>query len=151
MKQEDRQKLFDKLMEGAAEQSEGNTTALKLFAQSTTEDLDKIEPLIDEMVKDAISLHWSEKDQTWMLPGILISFHEAVQLLTFLKFHEWHEPRPGYHECPECKIEFSATPESFRRHRDRCRVGELIKILQAKITMYEGSKNHAIPDHAPST
>ena len=135
MKQEDRQKLFDKLMEGSAVQSQGDEYALKLFAESTTEDLDKIEPLIDQMLNDGISL----------------TFHEAMQVFIFMKFHEWHEPRPGYHECPECKIEFAATPSDFRRHRDRCRVGELLKILQAKITMYEGSQKNAIPANATST
>lgn len=151
MKQEDREKLFVKLMQGSTEQCQGNTTALKLFAESTTEDLDKIEPLIDQMLKEASALLWDANTGTWHLPGILLSFHEAVQLLAFVKFHEWHERRPGFVDCPECHIEFQASLPETRHHRNRCRAGELIKILQAKLTTYEGSENHAVSANATST
>lgn len=138
MKQEDRQKLYDKLMEHAAMYAGGDAHTLKLFDESTTEDLDAIEPLIDEMLKGGTG-------------DISLSFYEGSQLLVFLKFHEWHERRPGFVNCPECHIEFQASLPDARHHRDRCRVGSLIKILQAKLTTYEGSKSHAVSEHATST
>lgn len=134
MKQEDRQKLFDKLMEGAAEQSRGDTTALKLFSESTTEDLDKIEPLIDTMLQRRI----------------ILDHIEAVRLLVFLRFHEWHEARPGYARCPDCHIEFQASLPTARHHRPQCQLWGMIRILQEKITTYEGSKN-AVSANTPST
>ena len=51
MKLDDRQKLFDRLMLGASLQCLGDATTLKIFEESTTEDLDAIEPIIDEIVE----------------------------------------------------------------------------------------------------
>jgi hypothetical protein len=101
----------------------------------TAGQLAAIEPLIDELIRQA-----SEQRD---IEEIGIPFHAIVQLITFLKFHEWHEARPGYVSCPECKIEFQATLPAQRHHRAHCRVGELIKFLQAKIKTSEGSKHHA--------
>jgi hypothetical protein len=53
MTQQQRQLLFDALMVGADVELGNDPAGLKLFAESTTEDLDKIEPLIDQMVTDA--------------------------------------------------------------------------------------------------
>jgi len=53
MRAEDRQRLFDRLMQGAAEQCGGDRVALRIFEESTNEDLDAIEPIILEIEKQA--------------------------------------------------------------------------------------------------
>lgn len=53
MTQQQRQLLFDALMVGAEEALKDNPEGMKMFIESTTEDLDKIEPLVDQMVTDA--------------------------------------------------------------------------------------------------
>jgi len=50
-----RQLLYDRLMQGAEEQCQGDVQALKIFADSTLEDLDAIEPLIDQMISAAVN------------------------------------------------------------------------------------------------
>ena len=55
MKATDRQLLFDRLMQGASEQCasedpQAAALALRLFEESTTEDLDALEPLIDKII-----------------------------------------------------------------------------------------------------
>lgn len=134
MKQEDRQKLFDKMMEGANEACAGDREAYRLLEASTTADLDALEPMIDALI-----------------PPIGFTWHEGIQLLVLLRFHEWAELRPGYAHCSECHIEFQASLPESRHHRAHCRVGELIKLLETKIHTYEGSKHHAISEHTQST
>lgn len=51
MNQDDKQELLDRLMVGAKEQCGGDPVALRLFEESTLEDLDAIEPLIDKMIE----------------------------------------------------------------------------------------------------
>lgn len=77
-----------------------------------------------------------------------LPFHTIVQLLAFVKFHEWREPRPGYVNCAECKIEFQGTPIADRHHRTHCRIASLIKELQAIVNeakAEEGSNTMPFP------
>jgi hypothetical protein len=53
MKVEDRQKLFDKMMEGAVTECDGDVAALVALEELTTKDLDAIEPIIDRMLAAA--------------------------------------------------------------------------------------------------
>lgn len=62
---------------------------------------------------------------------ISLPFITAMRALAFIRFHEWHESRPGYAVCPECHASFQATPIQNRRHRSHCVVPGLIKELQA--------------------
>jgi len=109
----------------------------------TTGQLTAIEPLIDELIRRA--------RETADIETIALPFHAVVQLAAFLKFHEWREPRPGYHDCPECHAEFQGTLPDKRFHRRECRVGELLKFLQATLKTSKGSKHHAVSEHTPST
>jgi hypothetical protein len=120
------------------------TEERQVFKNVLTEtQLVAIEPLIDELMRQA--------RDTADIETIAIPFHAIVQLIVVLKAYEWHEPRPGFVHCAECKIEFHATPIAGRHHRRECRYGELLKFLQAKIQTHEGSKNHAVSNDAPVT
>lgn len=62
---------------------------------------------------------------------VVLPFITLSRLLAFVRFHEWHEPRPGYVICPECRANYEATPIENRRHRAHCVVPGLIKELLA--------------------
>lgn len=47
-----RQKLFDAMMEGAVQASEGNELALSLYTEVLNGDLDRLAPLIDKLLRD---------------------------------------------------------------------------------------------------
>src|SRR5260370_34420674 len=47
-----RKKLFDALYEGAEEKADGDAFAIRLFTESTNEDLDKLAPVIDRLLYD---------------------------------------------------------------------------------------------------
>ena len=106
------------------------------FEEIVAKDIDAIEPLIDEMIAEAA---FGAADP----PILPLPFHSAVQLLAFLKVHEWTEPRPGYAKCRECHAEFLATLPTGRFHRARCRIAGLITELQTLITKYR--KEDAMP------
>ena len=53
MKLADRQKLFDKMMEGALVECDGDVDALVALEELTTKDIDAIEPIIDQMLAHA--------------------------------------------------------------------------------------------------
>lgn len=137
MNDEQRNTLINRIVANVAEQCGDDLEAYRLFEQTAREEIHAIEPLIDEMIT-------GERDR------ISLSFHEGNQLLALVKFHEWREPRPGFVHCPECKIEFQATPIGRRSHRAHCRIAELIKILQAKLTS-KGSTHHAVSENTSST
>lgn len=76
---------------------------------------------------------------------VALPFHTLSRLLAFVKFHEWHEPRPGYVVCPECKINFEATPIENRHHRAHCIVPALIKELQAIVIEAKAEEGSTMP------
>jgi hypothetical protein len=114
MTDEQRKMLHDRLMEWPREHISDQPEELRLYDESTTEDIEKLEPLIDEMINGKVF-------------EIFLSRPACIQILTFLRAYEWREPRPGYVNCPECHIEFQATPESHRYHHPRCAIAGLIK------------------------
>jgi hypothetical protein len=150
MKQEDRARLFEKLL-GPPLYDTVIPGMRKELEELITKDLDDIEPIIDEMLKTAAeSLLWDPAAGAWQI-AIKIGFHSAVQLLAFLKAYEWQESRPGYHRCAECHIEFQATPIEGRQHHRECRIAGLIRELQSQIVKIEGSTSHAFSEHSTST
>lgn len=56
MKPDDRQLIFDRLMLGVKEKCEGDAHAFRIFEESTLEDLDIIEPVIDQIIEREVSL-----------------------------------------------------------------------------------------------
>jgi len=133
-----RKVLFDRLTKSDAVKGDLE------FETIIAAEIEAIEPLVDEMIAEAAV---GAADP----PILPLKFHSAVQLLAFIKAHEWTELRPGYTSCRECHAEFLATPIASRFHRAHCRIAGLITELQTLITKYGKEEDHAVPKHTRST
>jgi hypothetical protein len=56
MNQDDKQQLLDRLMQGVSEQVGGDPVAIRIFEESTLEDIEAIEPLIDKIIEREVGL-----------------------------------------------------------------------------------------------